>query len=281
MKKYFFILSVLLISCGSSQNIPATTSAIENNSVIEVATTATETTIAEPPLETVVVTEVLASIETISPPVFDHTLWDRLLQKYVNEKGNVNYKGFLKNKEQLTLYLNQLATNTVKDSWSKEDKLAYWINAYNAYTVKLILDNYPLKSIKDIKDPWDVRFIKIGEKWMTLNDIEHNILRKMEEPRIHFAIVCASVSCPKLSNKAFTAENLEQQLSLATTSFLADASRNTITPTELKLSKIFRWFAKDFKQDGDIISFIKAYTKVDILENAKISFEDYDWNLNE
>jgi hypothetical protein len=281
MKKYFFILSVLLISCGSSQNIPATTSAIENNSVIEVASIATETTIAEPQLETVVVTEVLASIETISPAVFDHSPWDRLLQEYVNEKGNVNYKGFLKNKEQLTLYLNQLATNTVKDSWSKEDKLAYWINAYNAFTVKLILDNYPLKSIKDIKDPWDVRFIKIGEKWMTLNDIEHNILRKMEEPRIHFAIVCASVSCPKLSNKAFTAENLEQQLSLATTSFLADASRNTITPTELKLSKIFRWFAKDFKQDGDIISFIKAYTKVDILENAKISFEDYDWNLNE
>jgi hypothetical protein len=281
MKKYFFILSVLLISCGSSQNIPATTSAIENNSVIEVATTATETTIAEPQLETVVVTEVLASIETISPAVFDHALWNSLLQEYVSDKGNVNYKGFLKNMEKLKSYLNQLATNTVKDSWSKEDKLAYWINAYNAYTVKLILDNYPLKSIKDIKDPWDVRFIKIGEKWMTLNDIEHNILRKMEEPRIHFAIVCASVSCPKLSNKAFTAENLEQQLSSATTSFLADASRNTITPTELKLSKIFRWFAKDFKQDGDIISFINTYTKIDIMENAKISFEDYDWNLNE
>jgi len=177
--------------------------------------------------------------------------------------------------------LNQLASNIPQDSWTREDKLAYWINVYNAFTVKLIIDNYPTTSIKDIKDPWSKRFFKLGNKPYSLNDVEHKILRKMDEPRIHFVIVCASVSCPKLENRAFSATNLEEQLIKATKGFLADSSRNNITQDRLKISKIFKWFTKDFKQNGSLVDFINTYTDIDINKNAKISYNDYDWNLNE
>ena len=143
------------------------------------------------------------TIETVKSP-FNHSLWNDLLQKHVSVQGNVNYKGFKLDYSDLERYLQSLSDNIPNKSWSKAEKLSYWINAYNAYTIKLIIDKYPLKSIKDINRPWDQRFIKLGEKIYTLNDIEHEILRKMNEPRIHFAIVCASISCPKLQNEAFT-----------------------------------------------------------------------------
>ncbi|MDC1365318.1 DUF547 domain-containing protein [Algibacter sp.] len=119
------------------------------------------------------------------------------------------------------------------DSCTKEDKLAYWINAYNVLTVDLILRHYPIKSIKDIKKPWDQRYWKLGDKWYNLNEIEHQILRKMNKPRIHFAIVCASFSCPKLQNKAFEPANLYTQLSNATKSFLSDSKRNSISENNI------------------------------------------------
>ncbi|NER14761.1 DUF547 domain-containing protein [Leptobacterium flavescens] len=212
---------------------------------------------------------------------FNHNIWDNLLQKHVSDAGNVDYQGFRRDKVMLNVYLKELAENLPQDSWTREDKLAYWINVYNAYTVKLILDNYPVKSIKDIKNPWDIRFFKLGKKWYNLNEVEHQILRKMNEPRIHFAIVCASISCPKLENHAFTASKLEEQLTKATRGFLADHNRNVITEKNLKLSKIFRWFAKDFKQNGSLVSFLNDYVDIEIAKNARISYNDYDWNLNE
>ena len=142
---------------------------------------------------------------------------------------------------------------------SKEQKLAYWINAYNALTIDLILQNYPLKSIKDIDKPWDQRLWKFGDKWLSLNDIEHQILRKMDEPRIHFAIVCASVYCPKLQNEAFIAEKIDSQLSKATSEFLSDTSKNFISQNSLEISKIFQWFSKDFKENGSMIKFLNKY----------------------
>jgi len=156
------------------------------------------------------------------------------------------------------------------------------MNVYNAFTIKLILDNYPTKSIKDIKTPWNHRFIKIGAKWYTLNDVEHRIIRKMDEPRIHFALVCAAVSCPKLYNKAFTSETLEEDLSLLTRDFLSDASKNNISENSIKLSKIFKWYGGDFKKNGSsLIDFLNQYTDVSISSNAKKSYKDYNWALNE
>lgn len=214
--------------------------------------------------------------------LINNSSWTTLLENHVSNNGEVDYENFKKNKVELDNYIKTLRQDysTLKTA-SKSEKLAYWINAYNALTIDLILKHYPLKSIKDIKDPWDQRLWKFGEKWLNLNDIEHNILRKMNEPRIHFAIVCASESCPKLQNTAFTAENLEEQLNKATQEFLLDTSKNEIAENELKLSKIFKWFKKDFEQDGSLIDFLNKYTAIEISDKAKKSFKAYSWELND
>lgn len=212
---------------------------------------------------------------------FNHSLWASILQKHVSENGKVDYITIKKERKALTDYIKALGETAPKDTWSKNEKLAYWINTYNALTIDLIIRNYPVKSIKDIKNPWEQRLWKLGNSWYNLEDIEHEILRKMNEPRIHFAIVCASVSCPKLQNEAFIASKIDSQLTHATKEFLADSSRNNIAENILQLSKIFQWFSKDFKQNGSLIHFLNQYSKIKISENAKIKYKDYNWNLNE
>lgn len=211
----------------------------------------------------------------------NHNVWNTLLQKHVTEDGVVNYKGFKKERTEIQNYITSLSENMPLETWSKEAKLVYWINAYNAMTVDLILRNYPTKSIKDISKPWNQRLWKLGNKWYNLDEIEHKILRKMNEPRIHFAINCASFSCPPLLNEAFTERNLEAQLTQVTKVFLADSRRNTITANKLEISKIFKWFSKDFKQNGSLIDFLNKYSDIKINANAKKKYKDYDWNLNE
>ena len=213
--------------------------------------------------------------------VFDHSIFNNLLQKFVTDQGNVNYNGFRNERTTLRNYIDSLGDNMPDDSWSKEDKLAYWINAYNALTIDLILQNPGLNSIKDIDKPWNQRLWKLGNKWYNLDEIEHQILRKMNEPRIHFAIVCASVSCPKLQNKVFTALNLDDQLNAATKEFLSDSSKNKLSRDKIQISKIFKWFAKDFKQGQSLISFLNKYSDIQISQNANIKFMDYNWSLND
>jgi hypothetical protein len=211
----------------------------------------------------------------------DHSKWNSLLQSFVSDNGNVDYFAFKNNEERLEDYLEYLSENQPKKSSAKNEKLAYWINAYNAFTVKLIIDNYPIKSIKDIGKPWDKKFITIDGKNLSLNHIEHEILRKMNEPRIHFAIVCASFSCPKLDNQAFTADKLEAQLTRVTKAFLADKNRNEISEKSIKISKIFDWFSKDFTENRSLIDFLNQYSEVTISPKAKKRFKDYNWALNE
>jgi hypothetical protein len=213
-----------------------------------------------------------------------HQSWDELLQIHVSEKGHVNYLGFKKDHKKLLDYINILNltySNGDFPSFSKEEKLAYWINTYNAFTIDLILRHYPLKSIKDIKEPWKQRYWQLGDKWFNLNEIEHGILRKMNEPRIHFAINCASVSCPKLQNRAFIAKNLEDALTLATKEFLNDPSKNILSEDKIIISKIFQWFAKDFKQYGSLIDFLNTYSNTKASKKATKRFMDYNWELNE
>ncbi len=212
---------------------------------------------------------------------FNHSSFNNLLQKHVTVQGNVNYKNLRTDTKALRNYIAALGENMPTNSWTKEAKLAYWINAYNSMTIDLILRNYPVKSIKDIKDPWKQRLWKLGEKWYNLDEIEHQIIRKMGEPRIHFALVCAAKSCPKLYNKAFTAQTLEDDLSKLTREFLADESKNNISQNNLRLSKIFKWFTKDFKQNGSLIDFLNQYSNVTISEKAPKSFKDYNWDLND
>lgn len=211
----------------------------------------------------------------------NHKLWSELLSKHVSESGEVNYKSFKKDSVKLRDYISYLSKNRPSDSATKNEKLAYWINLYNVLTIDLIVRHYPIKSIKDIKNPWKQRLWKTANLSYNLDEIEHDILRKMNEPRIHFAIVCASISCPKLQNKAFKANTLDAQLTKATKTFLADNTKNEITKNQLKLSKIFKWFSKDFETNGTVIDFINRYTTTTISEDAKINYKDYNWNLNE
>ena len=212
---------------------------------------------------------------------FDHSSFDVLLQKHVTNKGNVDYKNLKTDTKALQSYIASLGENIPMSSWNKQGKLAYWINAYNAMTIDLILRNYPINSIKDIKDPWKQRYWQLGKKWYNLDEIEHQIIRKMGEPRIHFALVCAAKSCPKLYNKAFAGETLDEDLSKLTREFLADETKNTISENTIKLSKIFKWFAKDFKKEGSLIDFLNQYSDVTITSKARKSFKDYNWDLND
>jgi hypothetical protein len=219
---------------------------------------------------------IISSAQTVN-----HSLWQTLLENHVSSDGNVNYKALKSNSSQLNTYINQLSKSTPSERSSKEEKLAYWINAYNALTIDLILRNYPVKSIKEINNPWKQRLWEFGKNNYNLDEIEHEILRNMNEPRIHFAIVCASYSCPKLQNEAFTAEKLDQQLTKATKEFLADTNRNQISENSIKISKIFDWFSKDFTKNGSLIDFLNLYTEVNISPNAKKRYKDYNWALND
>ncbi|MEZ7498126.1 DUF547 domain-containing protein [Flavobacterium sp. Arc3] len=252
MKKYFLTLLLLpLLSCGKNKTNP------------EIPTKAYQTT------------------TTADDQSMNHAKWNTLLQKNVSKDGNVNYKGFQKDSKELQAYLNELSSNVPTKSWSKNATLAYWINAYNAFTVKLILDNYPTKSIKDINDPWGKKFFTLGNKKYSLEEIEHEILRKMDEPRIHFAINCASFSCPNLLNEAYTAAKLDKQLAAAAKSFINDKTKNTITTNKIEISKIFDWFAGDFKKKGSVIDFLNQYSTIKISSKAKVNYKEYNWSLNE
>jgi len=231
----------------------------------------------------------LSILQKEETKVIAHDFWEELLVGLVTPEGAVNYEGFIADKAVLQEYLDLLSTHPPAKNWTEAEQIAYWINAYNAFTVKLIIDNYPLNSIKDIADglpminsPWDIKFFKIGGVDFDLNTIEHSILRKhFDEPRIHFAINCASVSCPKLRNEAFTSEKLEQQLSAQANYFVNSPIKNRITEKEIALSPIFNWFESDFTKKGNLLSFIQAYTEVELSAKIPLVYLDYDWNLNE
>ena len=234
---------------------------------------------------------VFLALHTMGQSKVSHQLFSEVLTEFVNEDGWVDYVGLSGNRGKLDNYLKLLKLAHPEDTWSREEQLAYWVNAYNAFTLDLVLENYPLESIKDIgswiqipfiNTPWDIKFIEIGDKVYDLNNIEHDILRKeFDEPRIHFAIVCASYSCPRLRRQAYTAEGLERQLATAAKDFLNDPTKNTIDPENPEISKIFSWFGGDFKKGQSLIDFLNQYTKVRIKEGADISFRDYDWSLND
>ena len=211
----------------------------------------------------------------------DHSKWDILLKRHVDDAGNVKYKSFAKDIKVLQNYLDYLAMNLPTDGAAKPQKLAYYINLYNAATVKLILDNYPTKSIKDIKNPWGKDIVQMGDEKISLGDLEHRILRKMDEPRIHFAINCASYSCPKLLNTAFTATNLEKLLEQTAKDFINDPKRNVLTKEKASLSEIFNWYKKDFTKNGSLIDYLNQYAAQKLTADTKISYLNYDWGLNE
>lgn len=222
----------------------------------------------------------------------DHAIWGELLQKHVNQEGWVNYEGFIQDSFRLNEYLNLLENNPPNPAnWQEAESLAFWINAYNAFTVRLIIRHYPVASIRDIgpalsipfvNSTWDIPFIRIGGIRLTLNQLEHSILRKQfSEPRIHFAIVCASFSCPPLLNEPFLPDILEAQLEAQSYRFINDPRRNRIhSETQADLSQLFNWYKNDFTHKGNLLEFINQYSNVKLQKGAKLSFLPYDWGLN-
>lgn len=210
----------------------------------------------------------------------DHQLFGELLKKYVSATGKVDYAGLSTEESKLDEYLSILEKNLPEDSWSRNQQLAYWINAYNAFTIKLILDHYPVVSIMDIDDgkPWDTKWIELGDQTFSLNHIEHEIIRpQFNEPRIHFAVNCAAKSCPPLANLAFTEQNIDDLLTERTSNFINNSEFNTFKKDQASISKIFEWYASDF---GDLVSFLNRYSDTKLNSGARISFREYDWKLN-
>ncbi len=218
-----------------------------------------------------------------------HDAFDQLLKKHVLEDGRVNYKGFIKDSAAFNIYLSMLSNHPPDETWTANEDKAFWINVYNAFTIKLIIDNYPVKSIKDlggslykINTSWDIQFIHIGDETYDLNNVEHAKLRRVyNDPRIHFAVVCASKSCPKLVNEAYVASRLDEQLDQAGRDFLKNDFRNKISADKAAISSIFKWYKGDFTQNGTLIDFLNKYSPVKIKPNADISYLDYDWSLND
>lgn len=220
-----------------------------------------------------------------------HVLWDSLLHRHVKTDGFVDYKGFIGDSVEFRQYLALLsAANPDSKSWTREEKMAFWINAYNAFTVQLIVDNYPISSIKEIKkgiafvnSVWDVKFIRIGGKTYDLNNIEHSILRpQFKDARVHAAINCASYSCPALRPEAYTADKLDAQLTDVMLGFVNDPLRNRVSAKKAEISEIFKWFRGDFVRDaGSVRAYINRYADEKLASNGKISYLDYGWSLNE
>ncbi len=224
-----------------------------------------------------------------SSPV-NHELFDELLSKHVSANGVVNYKGFIADSVLFNQYVHLLENNHPTRKWADNERLAFWINAYNAFTIRLIIRNYPVTSIKDlggfiykVNTSWDIKFINICDEIYDINNIEHQKIRdQFKEPRIHFAVNCASVSCPKILNEAFTAERIDEQLDKVAREFINNIKKNKISSEKAEISKIFNWYSGDFKVGGkSVTDFINQYADVKITESTKISYMDYDWRLNE
>lgn len=247
--------------------------------------------------------------ETLESTAFDHEPWNRLLAAHVlpingGKATVVDYQGMKADRQELKHYLQALATITETrfDHWSKPDQLAFLINAYNAWTVELILTAWPdLDSIKDLggffSSPWSKAFVALLGKTRALDDIEHGLIRgsgRYNDPRIHFAVNCASIDCPALRAEAYDGRRLEQQLDDQTILFLSDRSRNRIENGVIKLSSIFKWYREDFQKGwqgfNQLEELLLAHagplgmpiTMVKKLESgdADIEYLDYDWRLN-
>ncbi|GJL63621.1 MAG: DUF547 domain-containing protein [Nitrospirales bacterium] len=230
---------------------------------------------------------------------FDFSKWDDLLKKYVAEATidgvnihAVDYQKLGKDPDYGAL-VKDLETVSLANVKTKQDKLAFWINVYNVMAVKIVLDHYPVESIKDagsfFQAVWKKDVGTVGGKTRTLNEIEHGILRKLGEPRIHMAIVCASVSCPDLRKEAYTVKQLDAQLDDQVRKFLANTDKGLRVDSKKKqvyLSSIFKWFKEDFAPKGGVISFITPFAPDDVQGTLKsgsprVVYLDYNWNLNE
>jgi hypothetical protein len=219
----------------------------------------------------------------------DHRLFGDLLKKYLQD-GNVNYAGFKSEEAGLNQYL-ELIEKVDPETLSRNEQFAFYANAYNAWTIKLILTKYPdVKSIKDLgflgTGPWKQKVVRLQGELVSLDHIEHDILRpRFKDPRVHFAINCAAKSCPPLRSEPFRGDILDRQLDTATRSFLNNPQNYRLEDNVFYVSRIFKWFSEDFNDDP--LGFYLNYATGDLakrLESGRnkirVEYLDYDWSLN-
>lgn len=247
---------------------------------------------------------------SVHAQTFDHgyAAWDTLLKKHVRwlpdgKQSRANYKGFAADRAALKAVLDTMSAvpRATFDGWSRPQQMAFLINAYNAFTVELILTKYPdLKSIKDlgsfVQSPWKKKFFSLLGEERHLDWIEHEQLRpRYNEPRVHAAVNCASIGCPALRDEAFTAAKLEAQLEDGMRRFMSDRTRNRVKGSQVEVSSIFKWFREDFeKGHGGISTVEDVFAKyAEQLSNQPaeqaalksktlgVVFLDYDWSLND
>ncbi len=234
----------------------------------------------------------------LSTKTIDYQPWQQFLNKYVstNDEGVnlVNYAGVTAaEKAQLSKFIKKLEAINI-DNYNRNVQMAFWINLYNIATVDLILKHYPVASIMDIspnislftRGPWEMKLVKVKGVALSLNDIEHRILRPIwHDPRIHFAVNCASYGCPNLQKQVFVGKNIDLMLNAATREYINDPRGVIVADGTLTVSKIFIWYMSDFGgTDAGVIAFIKLYADPKLLAKLKdittISNSEYDWALN-
>ncbi|MEE8586752.1 MAG: DUF547 domain-containing protein [Acidobacteriota bacterium] len=240
----------------------------------------------------------LAATPSVEPFDHAHRQWDTVLKEYTHSKEGstwVDYRSLSKSPSRLEGYLQELGSvpRPIYESWHRSQQLAFLINAYNAWTVQLILSHYPIESILEIEEPWKQPVVRLWGEAISLDRLEHGLIRPdFDEPRIHFAVNCAARSCPQLRREAFVASRLEEQLEESAQQFLDDDRNNRLEQdsgkVRLNLSKIFEWYGNDFQSRyGGVLPFVAprisgdAKIKSRIREGkAEVHYLEYDWGLN-
>lgn len=229
----------------------------------------------------------------------DHSYWDHFLRTYIQtDPNNINRVPYANisetDKDRLDQYIDDL-TNVKVRKLTRNEQLPYWVNLYNALTIKVVLDHYPVDSIKDISispgffsiGPWGKKLVEVEGKPLSLDDIEHRILRPIwQDPRIHYAVNCASIGCPNLASMAYTAQNVNTLMDQGAREYVNHPRGMTITPSGLFVSSIYDWFIEDFDDtEQGVIQHLMEYAKPELksqLESIiKITKHHYDWKLND
>jgi hypothetical protein len=241
---------------------------------------------------------------SLSAAGFDHSGWDRMLKAYVNDIGEVHYAALKADRKGLDEYIRMLGESSPENRSglfpTRTHELAYWMNAYNAFVIRGVVDNYPTRSVRDLGAVYGFfrrKSYTAGGVNLSLLHLENEIIRgKYHEPRIHFGIVCASISCPRLSREAFTGENLERQLERLANQFINERRNLTVDAqtNEVTLSAIFDWYKKDFEYPNGpagpkltLLDYVRRYTNdenrkaLNSLKRPKVRYYPYDWSINE
>ena len=206
----------------------------------------------------------------------DLTKYNDFLKKHVSKKGEVDYDKILDDIATLNDITRSFAKISPNAGWSKSELKSYWINFYNANILKLIAENYPIKSINYINEPFKTESIDFADGKISLDLIQHKILRKLDDPRVHFALFSTATSSPMLRNTAYDSQKIEYELGVAASNFVNDPTKNDINMRGSKLSKVFEWYKDDF----DVKVFINKYSNTGKMNaETPITYLEYDWTI--